>query len=159
MNGFDHPGIGDTEPVAKALQDRLVGLLDLALALKHVHWNLTGAGFQSIHEHLDEQVETVRDMTDAVAERIATLGGVPNGLAGNLVENRDWQDYPLGRASVDAHLAELDEVYAGVIGDHRSAIDSVGGTDPVSEDLLIGQTAQLELYQWFIRSNLGVGID
>jgi starvation-inducible DNA-binding protein len=30
----------------------------------------------------------------------------------------------------------------------------VGHIDPVSEDLLIGQLAELELFAWFVRSHL-----
>ncbi len=53
-----------------------------------------------------------------------------------------------------SHLGALDLVYSGVISSHRAAIDSVGDVDPISEDLLIGQTAELEQYQWFVRSHL-----
>ena len=93
-------------------------------------------------------------MTDAVAERIATLGGVPNGLPGALVASRDWDDYELGRADTQAHLGALDLVYRGVIADHRAAIAEVDDLDPVSGDLLITQTGVLEEYHWFVRSHL-----
>lgn len=142
-----------------ALSDRLVGLIDLQLVLKHVHWNVVGPAFIAVHEMLDEQVAAVREMTDEVAERIAILGGVPNGNSGNVVSSRDWEDYPLGRVAVERHLAELDQVYTGVIGDHRAAIETTGATDPVTEDLFIGQTAKLELFQWFVRSHLDSGAD
>ncbi len=152
------PGLdaGAAAKAAEVLADRLVGTIDLQLVLKHVHWNVMGREFISVHEMLDEQVEAVREMTDEIAERIATLGGTPNGNSGAVVANRTWEDYPLGRASVADHLVELDKVYSGVIEDHRVAIDQVGDLDLVTEDLLIGQTAKLELFQWFIRSFGGV---
>jgi starvation-inducible DNA-binding protein len=56
-----------------------------------------GAGFVAVHEMLDDHVNEVRDMVDEVAERIATLGGEPNGLPGALVESRSWDDNPLAR--------------------------------------------------------------
>ena len=37
---------------------------------------------------------------------------------------------------------------------HRKAIEFAGESDPVTEDLLIGQTAELEKFQWFIRAFL-----
>jgi starvation-inducible DNA-binding protein len=52
------------------------------------------------------------------------------------------------------HLAALDHVYGGVIGDHRAAAAVLGELDPVSEDLLIGHLRDLELFQWFIRAHL-----
>ncbi|UDY37552.1 DNA starvation/stationary phase protection protein Dps [Dermatobacter hominis] len=137
------------------LQNRLVALLDLQLTLKHVHWNVTGPNFIAIHEMLDPQVLAVRAMSDALAERIATCGGTPLGTPGAIVEGRTWDDYSIGRATTDEHLQELDRVYQGVIGDHRTAIDELEDLDPVSEDLVTGQAGELELFGWFVRSHLG----
>ena len=39
-------------------------------------------------------------------------------------------------------------------GDHRSAISKLAELDPVSEDMLIGQLATLEQFQWFVRAHL-----
>ena len=140
--------------VAEVLQQRLVSLVDLSLTLKHIHWNVVGPNFISVHEMLDAQHIGVTAMVDELAERIATLGGVPNGLPGELTRTREWDDYSLGRADSLAHLGALDLVYAGVIASHRAAMDRVGSDDRVSEDLLIGQTGVLERSQWFIRSHL-----
>jgi starvation-inducible DNA-binding protein len=150
------PGLGkeNGEEIAGLLQDRLHALNDLQLVLKHVHWNVVGPNFIGVHEMLDPQTEEVRGHVDEVAERIATLGSAPSGLSGNLVSDRRWQDYPLFKASVEDHLAELDKVYTGVIEDHRQLISKVGDTDPITEDLLIGQVKALELFQWFIRSHV-----
>ncbi len=137
------------------LQARLYSLLDLQLTLKHIHWNVTGPTFISVHEMLDPQVLSVREMSDAVAERIATLGSAPWGTPGAIVEGRSWDDYDLGRDSTEAHLNKLDAVYRGVIEDHREALEQLEELDPVSEDLLTGQLADLELFAWFIRSHLG----
>lgn len=115
---------------------------------------MVGPNFIAVHELLDEHVAAVRDMTDAIAERIATLGGEPNGNSGFVVANRTWDDYAHLRASVVEHLEALDAVYDGVIVDHRAAMKEVAEVDPVTEDLLIGQTAKLELFQWFVRSHV-----
>ena len=122
--------------------------------LKHVHWNVVGANFIGVHEMLDPQVEVVRGFADAVAERIATLGGTPIGTPGALVAARSWDDYELGKDTAQAHLGALDLVYTGVIGDNRSVIDKVGGLDPVTEDIVIGQTGELEQFHWFVRAHL-----
>lgn len=140
--------------VAGQLQGRLDALNDLALTLKHVHWNVVGPHFIAVHEMLDPQVDGVRAMVDAIAERIATLGGSPVGTPGALVKARSWDDYSVGRAEAIAHLGALDLVYQGVITDHREAADAVEEADPVTNDLLIGQLGDLELYHWFIRAHL-----
>jgi starvation-inducible DNA-binding protein len=132
----------------------LVATIDLALTLKHIHWNVVGPNFISVHLMLDPQHDGVQAMVDELAERISTLGSVPNGLPGNLVESRTWQDYSLERADALSHLGALDLVYEGVLADHRAAIEFVSDLDPMSEDLLVGQTRQLQQYHWFIRAHL-----
>lgn len=150
------PGLGKDsgEEIAGLLQDRLHALNDLHLVLKHVHWNVVGPNFIAVHEMLDPQTAQVREFADEIAERIATLGTAPSGLSGELVTERSWQDYPLYKASVEDHLTELDKVYTGLLEDHRQVLGKTGNIDPVTEDLLIGQVKELELFQWFIRSHL-----
>jgi starvation-inducible DNA-binding protein len=140
--------------IITVLQDRLNALNDLALTLKHIHWNVVGPHFIAVHTMLDPQVESVRLMADAVAERIATLGGSPVGTPGALVAQRSWDDYSIGRADTNAHLAALDLVYTGVIEDHREAIEKTDEPDPVTQDLLIAQAGLLEQYHWFVRAHL-----
>jgi starvation-inducible DNA-binding protein len=136
------------------LQERLAALLDLHLTLKHIHWNVIGMNFIAVHEMLDPQVDAVRAQSDAVAERIATMGGEPAGTPGAIVSTRTWDDYAVNRAPSVQHLVALDHVYNGVIGDHRAAISAASELDPISEDLLIGHTGELELFQWFVRAHL-----
>jgi starvation-inducible DNA-binding protein len=91
------------QTVIALLQDRLNALNDLALTLKHVHWNVVGPNFIAVHTMLDPQMEAVRAMVDETAERIATLGGSPSGTPGALVSRRGWDDYSIGRASTLEH--------------------------------------------------------
>jgi starvation-inducible DNA-binding protein len=140
--------------VAEALQQRLNALNDLALTLKHVHWNVVGPHFIAVHEMLDPQVDAVRAFADEVAERIATLGAAPVGTPGALVEQRTWDDYAVGRAGAIEHLGALDLVYQGVLAEHRQVAEDVEEVDPVTNDLLITQLGQLELFHWFIRAHL-----
>lgn len=156
MTTYSIPGLSpqQCEELAGILQERLSAYNDLHLTLKHVHWNVVGPNFIGVHEMLDPQVELVRGYADAVAERIAALGGSPRGTIGAISKDRTWDDYGLGRDTVPAHLAALDLVYNGVIEDCRKAIERAGELDPITEDLLIGQTAELEQFQWFIRAHL-----
>ncbi|MFI7483592.1 Dps family protein [Kocuria sp. M1R5S2] len=140
--------------VAQTLQQRLHALNDLQLTLKHAHWNVVGPNFIAVHEMLDPQIELVRGFVDELAERMATMGVGPSGLPGDLVRARTWEDYSVHRASAVEHLAALDLVYTGVIGDHRDALRKVGELDPITEDMLIGQVRELELFQWFMRAHL-----
>lgn len=156
MTTYTIPGLTeqDSETLVATLQQRLSAYNDLHLTLKHVHWNVVGPNFIGVHEMLDPQIDLVRGYADAVAERIATLGASPRGTVGAVVKDRTWDDYDLDRDTVTAHLAALDLVYNGVVGDLRKAIGVTGDIDPISEDILIGQTGELEKFQWFIRAHL-----
>lgn len=153
------PGLtlDDGHRTAALLQPRLHALNDLQLTLKHAHWNVVGRDFIGVHEMLDPQIELVRAMVDETAERIATLGLSPNGLPGALTASRTWDDYSLGKAHTSAHIAALDVVYRGFLESHRATLAEVAELDPVSEDLLISQCSQLELFQWFLRAHLESG--
>jgi len=153
---FTLPGLSTEEGsrIVTILQERLACYNDLHLTLKHVHWNVVGPHFIGVHEMIDPQVELVRGYADDVAERIATLGQSPQGTPGAILKDRTWDDYSVGRDTVQAHLAALDLVYDGVIEDVRKAIASTEKLDPVTQDLLIGLAAELEKFQWFVRAHL-----
>ncbi|UGQ59269.1 DNA starvation/stationary phase protection protein [Rhodococcus pyridinivorans] len=155
-SSYTVPGLSDADGsrTAKILQERLSAYNDLHLTLKHIHWNVVGPNFIGVHEMIDPQVELVRGYADEVAERIAALGASPKGTPGAIEKNRTWDDYSVGRDTAQAHLAALDLVYDGIITDNRKAIDEVGKLDPITEDVLIGQTGQLEKFQWFVRAHL-----
>ncbi|MEO9945464.1 MAG: DNA starvation/stationary phase protection protein Dps [Paraglaciecola sp.] len=153
---FTAPSVsnGSSQQAIAALDDRMVALIDLQLTLKHIHWNVVGPNFISVHEMLDPQVESVREMTDTLAERIATLGGIPVGTPKSIVDRRSWDEYSLGKVLISEHLSALDHVYTGINKDHRKAIDNLAEIDPVSEDIITSQLAALEQFQWFIRAHL-----
>ena len=156
MTQFTVPGLTDKHAikVADLLQRQLSTYNDLHLTLKHVHWNVVGPNFIGVHEMIDPQVELVRGYADEVAERIATLGGSPQGTPGAILKDRTWDDYSVGRDTVQAHLAALDLVYNGVIEDTRKGIAETDKLDPVTQDILIGHAAELEKFQWFVRAHL-----
>jgi starvation-inducible DNA-binding protein len=156
MTEFTIPGLSEKDgaEVADLLQKQLSTYNDLHLTLKHIHWNVVGPNFIGVHEMIDPQVNLVRAYADEVAERIATLGKSPHGTPGAILKDRTWDDYSVGRDTVQAHLAALDLVYTGVIEDTRKAIHRAGELDPVTENILEEHAAELEKFQWFVRAHL-----
>lgn len=150
------PGLTLTEgrKVADILQERLNALNDLALTLKHAHWNVVGPHFIAVHQMIDPQVVDVRLMVDETAERIATLGIAPLGTPSAIASHKNWPEYKVNRAGTLEHLDALNTLYEKLISAHRDAQAEVADLDPVSEDMLIGQLAKLELFHWFIRAHL-----
>ena len=87
---FVVPGLDEaaSEKAIAILQNRLSQEQEAALVLKHAHWNVTGPNFIAVHEMLDPEVEAVLAQADETAERIATLGGTPDGRADAITRNR-----------------------------------------------------------------------
>jgi starvation-inducible DNA-binding protein len=73
---------------------------------------------------------------------------------GAIIKDRDWDDYSVGRDTVQAHLGALDLVYNGIIEDIGQAIEETEELDPVTQDILIGHARDLEEFQWFVRAHL-----
>jgi starvation-inducible DNA-binding protein len=145
-----------SDAIIKALQQSLYALNDLHLTLKHVHWNVEGPNFIAVHEMIDPQVDDVRLMADAIAERIAMLGGVPDGRSGMLVASRTWPEYPVGRADTTERLEAFANYFDDIINVHHHSSEVSGDNgDDVTAGIVQGQLEELEKYNWFVRAHLG----
>jgi starvation-inducible DNA-binding protein len=135
-----------------ALQSVLYDLVELALQGKQAHWNLVGRHFRSVHLQLDEIVAAVRDGSDEVAERIATLGVSPDGQALGVADRSRLGSFPGGLLSVEETVTSYSDRLAEAIDGLRDSIAVVGEHDPISEDILIGISAGLEKQLWMLQS-------
>ncbi|MFI1016566.1 Dps family protein [Streptomyces sp. NPDC020965] len=142
----------DLKTVGDALRGALVDLVDLALVAKQVHWNVVGPRFRSVHLQLDEVVDTARAHSDTVAERSSAIGVSPDGRAGTVAKQSAIGSVPDGWIKdVDAVRVLVDALGA-VISRMRERIAVTGDPDPVSEDILIGLTADLEKHAWMFQA-------
>jgi len=135
-----------------ALQGALVDLLDLSLVAKQAHWNVVGPRFRSIHLQLDEVVELARTAADTVAERASAIGVSPDGRATTVSKESGIATFPTGYISdhnvVQALIAALEAVVVRM----RKRVDDTAEPDPMSQDVLIGITANLEKYAWMFQA-------
>lgn len=144
-----------SEKIVAILQERLSQEQEASLILKHAHWNVTGPNFIAVHEMLDPQVEAVRAQADETAERIATLGGSPDGRPEAIVRNRTWEKLELaGRQSTEAYLKALVKFYDEFIANDRKAIEELDELDVISSNIIQDHVQVLEQFQWFMRSHL-----
>ena len=144
----------ETDTVLPIMQDNLTALNDMALVLKHAHWNVKGGNFIAVHEMLDPFIDRIRDAADTVGERIVTLGGVALGTADAIVKDRAWSQYTVDAGSTTEHLKALDSLFSEVIVLMRKSIEAVDSLDLVSSNILQDVIQDLEQYQWFIRSHI-----
>jgi starvation-inducible DNA-binding protein len=153
--GADRPP-DDPDPAAAAevsseLQPVLEVLIDLALIGKHAHWNVVGPNFHSLHLQLDELVDAWRDATDVVGERIAALGGFPDGRAETVAAGRELPTLADGPQPDRALVASLTAILAGAVKLIRTRMDRIEDLDLVTADLLHSVVANLEEQLWMIR--------
>ncbi|MEU3223099.1 DNA starvation/stationary phase protection protein [Streptomyces sp. NPDC006976] len=143
----------DLKTVGDALQGALVDLLDLSLVAKQVHWNVVGPRFRSVHLQLDDVVDTARQHSDTVAERASALGVNPDGRAATVARSTAIES-----GSSEGWIKDVDAVktlidaLGVVIGRMRERIEATETPDPVSQDILITLTADLEKHAWMFQA-------
>ena len=135
-----------------ALQGALVDLIDLSLAAKQAHWNVVGRNFRSIHLQLDEVVTAARAFSDLVAERASAIGVSPDGRTATVAATSGVPALDAGWIEdvtvVDAFVATL----SAVVERMRERVEATADPDPVSQDLLITVTAELEKQRWMFEA-------
>jgi starvation-inducible DNA-binding protein len=142
----------DTNQVASLLQQNLLNLIDLSLLLKQAHWNVVGRNFRSVHLQLDEIIETTRDASDEVAERVSTVGVAPDGRSATVAQGSELVSYPQHFVTATETVERCADALKATIDRLRSSISQLGDLDPISEDMLIGISAGLEKHLWMLQA-------
>ena len=144
---------GETnDKVTSILQDNLTNLIDLALLLKQAHWNVVGPNFRSVHLQLDEIIETVRDASDEVAERVSALGVAPDGRSSTVAEHSELKSYPNEFVRVTETIHLVADAMKTTIDHLREGIEKTGDLDPITEDMLIAISGPLEKHLWMVQA-------
>ncbi|MFE2228473.1 Dps family protein [Streptomyces kronopolitis] len=138
--------------VGRALQGALVDLVDLSLVAKQVHWNVVGPRFRSVHLQLDDVVASARTHADTVAERASAIGVPPDGRAATVAKTSGIGEIGDGWVKDVEVVRAMVEALSAVIGRMRERIQATAEPDPVSQDILIGLTADLEKHHWMFQA-------
>ncbi len=139
---------------APILDERLSSLAEAALVLKQLGWNLTGRYSTILRRTIEREVERVWPMIDAVAKRIAALGGIPSDAPEHLINRRNHHELSIGRVTAGESLTLLDTIFRGLVDGHRRACDKIGESDPASDALLRHQIHSFETSRRLLRSSL-----
>lgn len=142
----------DLRTVSEALQGALVDLIDLSLVAKQVHWNVVGPRFRSVHLQLDEVVDSARLHSDTVAERASALGVSPDGRASTVAAGSGIGQVAEGWVKDSDAVGALVSALGAVITRMRERVGATGDADPVSQDMFIGITADLEKHHWMFQA-------
>ncbi|MDT3767430.1 DNA starvation/stationary phase protection protein [Gleimia hominis] len=138
--------------VEESLQQTLVDLIELELQAKQAHWNIKGARFRALHLALDEIVSLVRTDLDEVAERLATIGGNPDGRSATVSKTTSLDEIENGDLSVDKTYQLMAEKVQAVCDKVRENLGAADDADPITGDLLISVVSGLEQQAWFLRA-------
>jgi starvation-inducible DNA-binding protein len=150
---FRPPLDGDrTFKIVEQLQPLLNDFNDLAMLLKHAHWNVRGALFLPLHEQLDTITDTVRDASDEIAERMVMLGHPADGLVQSVAAATRLNPLRVQFLATQEVIEAISSRLHTVINFLRQAIGETGDVDPITQDMLIGITAQLEKHLWLLQS-------
>jgi len=143
------------DEVGHELQATLIDLVDLSLVGKQLHWTVVGPNFRPLHLHLDQLVDSWRELSDTVAERAVAIGFMPDGQAQAIASGTELA--PVERAALEDYVVVREATHriADVSERVRARMDRLGELDAASQDVLIEVVRALEEQQWMLRAQFG----
>ncbi len=117
------------EKAARLLNSRLADAIDLAMQIKHAHWNVRGPNFIALHDMFDRLHVEFLGHADTLAERATSLGATADGRLVSVTKRTTLPAYPNNAEGDADHLAAI-----------AAGLAQFGGLVRVA----IGETARLE---------------
>jgi starvation-inducible DNA-binding protein len=143
-------GFTASKKLTDCLQEVLVDLIELHLQGKQAHWNVVGKNFRDLHLQLDEIIESAREFSDVIAERMRALHGLPDGRSDTVSETTTLPEYPQGEVDTAETVDLITQRLEATVGTMRRVHDDVDEEDPTSADLLHAIIEKLEQYAWMV---------
>jgi starvation-inducible DNA-binding protein len=134
------------------LQGVLVDLIELHLQSKQAHWNVVGTNFRDLHLQLDEIVDTAREASDTIAERIRALNAVPDGRSDTVTASTTLPAFPPAEQTTTDTVDFITTAIYAAVHTLRTVHDDVETADPSSADLLHIIIDDLEKAAWMLKS-------
>lgn len=139
--------------VAKKLALILSDTYVLAVKTHGYHWNVMGPTFVPLHAFFGEQYEALVDAADEIAERIRSLGLMPDGSMDSFLQNtaiKEAGPKPLTSRQMLEDLLESHAILKKRLIEAENVADDAD--DIVTQDFLVGRLAYHEKIMWMIRS-------
>lgn len=150
--------IGLSEQNRKAAADGLARLLGstftLYLKTHYFHWNVTGLMFPTLHALFEQQYNELFLATDAIAERIRSLGFQAPGSYSQFKELtfiKEATSVPKAKEMISQLLADHEAMARNI---RELAVLTEKTEDEASLDLLTERTETHEKTAWMLRSML-----
>ena len=147
VRGFDPP-----PSLPQNLQKVLVDLIELHLQGKQAHWNVIGTNFRDLHLELDEIVDTAREASDTIAERMRALNAVPDGRSDTVTASTTLPALPPAELGTTETVELITARIYAAVDTIRFVHDDVDAADPATADLLHSIIDELEKAAWMLKS-------
>ena len=125
-----------TKDIAGAMNAILADVFALYLKTKNFHWHMSGPHFRDYHLLLDEHADQLFAMTDPIAERIRTIGGLTLRSIGHISRTQRVLDN-------DADYVEPLDMIAGLADDNKTLAARLRETHNVCDEHRDVATASL----------------
>lgn len=140
--------------ICKVLQQLLVEATDLHQQIKYAHWNVRGGTFMLLHELFDKIASELDEHADALAERIAQLGGRPDATIAKVADQSELVSYPTDATAPAQHIEGVIASLSDFTNACRDCIDTTADLDDaVTADLLTQITGKLDKQLWFVEAH------
>ena len=108
------PAFKADEALGANLQRVAVDMINLHIVGKQAHWNVVGKNFRDLHLQLDELVESAREFSDEISERMRAIYITPDGRASTIAKTTSIAEFPEGEVDT-AETVDLivTAIYAG----------------------------------------------
>lgn len=133
-----------TEISGYRLQTTLVDLIDLALQIQHVRWNLRNE--EELRARLDDFDALVRAGADAVAGRLRELGVAPDGRIGTAYQDLLFEPLPVGPLDRESAVVAFTHRLSQFGGRLVQSLEIIGSADPDSSSIL--EALNTEIMHW-----------
>lgn len=141
--------------MVRCLNVLLAEASDATMQAKTAHWNVKGPHFYQLHKLFDDIYERLSEHVDAIAERIATLGGEVRGRLGDAASATRLPPFPEDLADGMAFVSALADALGGFADGLREGSDAADeAEDEVTADMLDGITAAVDKDIWFLEAHL-----
>ena len=138
--------------LSQNLQQVLVDLVELHLQGKQAHWNLIGTNFRDLHLQLDEIVDSAREASDTIAERMRALNAVPDGRSDTVTASTTLPAFPPAELNTTKTVDLITTRIYAAVDTIRTVHDDVDAADPSTADLLHSIIGDLEKAAWVLKS-------
>ena len=144
----------DREKIAGGLSRLLADTFTVYLKTHNFHWNVTGPMFNTLHLMFETQYNELWTATDAIAERIRSLGHPAPATYAEFGKLTSIQETP-GQPKADEMVRLLVEGNEAVVRTARTIFPSVEkANDEPTADLLTQRMQIHEKNAWMLRSLL-----